>query len=70
MTAIVSSFANYAEMEDNDPTFFEFVTEELGAQEAGAGFADFGNGFEDSDYTIWVLDESISSPVDEEEDEE
>lgn len=70
MTAIVSSFANYAQMEDDDPTFFEFVTEELGAEEAGAVFAAFGNGFEDSDYTIWRLDESISTPADEEEGEE
>jgi hypothetical protein len=70
VTAIVSSYANYAEMEDDDPTFFEFVTEELGAEEAGATFGAFSNGFEDSDYTIWVLDESISTPEDEEDDEE
>lgn len=70
MTAIVSSYANYADMEEEDPTFFEFVAEELGAEEAGATFGAFGNGFEDSDYTIWVLDESISTPADEEEAEE
>ena len=70
VTAIVSSFENYADMAPEDPTFFEFVTEELGAEEAGAVFGAFGNGFDDSDYTIWYWDKTISTPEDEEEDEE
>jgi hypothetical protein len=70
MTAVVSSYANYAEMEDSDPTFFEAIVEEVGEEEAGALFGAFGNGFDDSDYTIWVLDESISTPADEEEGDE
>lgn len=66
-TMIVSSYANYAQMEDDDPTFFDFIVEELGEEEAGELFDAFGNGFDDSDYAIWKLDESISTPVDEEE---
>jgi len=60
--AIVSSYENYADMAPPEQSFFEFASEKLGAEEAGAMFSDFGNGFTDSDYTIWVRDESLSSP--------
>ena len=62
MIAIVSSYENYADMEPPEQSFFEFASEKLGAEEAGAMFSDFGNGFTDSEYTIWVRDESLSSP--------
>lgn len=67
-TALVSSYANYAEMAEGEQTFFEFAVEQLGAEEAAALFSAFGSGFDDSEYTIWKLDKSISSPEDEEED--
>lgn len=60
--AIVSSFENYADMEPPEQSFFEFASEKLGEEEAAAVFSDFGNGFTDSEYTIWVRDESLSSP--------
>ncbi len=66
MLALVSSYENYADMEPPEQTFFEFAIEKLGAEEAGAMFSDFGNGFSESDYTVWELDESLSSPSDDE----
>jgi len=59
---IVSSFENYADMEPPEQSFFEFVTEKLGEEEAGALFAQFGSGFSSSDYTVWQLDPSLSTP--------
>lgn len=64
VTALVSSFDNYADMEPPEQSFFEFAAEQLGEEEAGAMFSDFGNGFDDSDYTIWVHDPEISTPED------
>lgn len=59
---IVSSFENYADMEPPEQSFFEFLTEKLGEEEAGKLFAQFGSGFSSSDYTVWEYDESLSSP--------
>lgn len=59
---IVSSFENYAGMEPPEQSFFEFVTEQIGEEEAGALFAKFGSGFASSDYTVWQHDESLSTP--------
>lgn len=70
VTAIVSSYENYADMAPEEQSFFEFTVEKLGEVEASEMFQAFGSGFEDSDYTIWELDESISTPADEEDDEE
>ena len=66
MVMIVASKANYADMQPSEPSFFEFVTEQLGAEEAGATFAQFGAGFTGSDYTVWKYDENLSSPSDDE----
>ena len=62
MLAIVSSFENYADMEAPEPSFFEFVMEKLGEEEAGALFSQFGSGFTSSDYTVWEYDASLSTP--------
>ena len=70
MTAIASSYENYADMTPPEQSFFEYAVEQLGEEEAGEMFGEFGNGFDDSDYTIWVHDESISTPEDEVEAEE
>ena len=51
-----------ADMEPPEQSFFDFTSEKLGAEEADAMLSDFGNGFTDSDYTIWVRDEGLSSP--------
>ena len=70
ITSLVSSYDNYADMAPPEQSFFEYAAEKLGEEEAGKMFKAFGSGFEDSDYTIWKYDESISTPKDEEEDEE
>lgn len=69
-TAIVSSFENYADMAPPEQSFYEFTVEKLGEVEADEMFADFAGGFSNSDYTIWILDESISTPADEEDGED
>jgi hypothetical protein len=61
VTMIVSSHENYADMAPAEQGFFEFIAEKIGEEEAGALFAAFGSGFTDSDYTIWVLDEDLST---------
>lgn len=66
-TMIVSSFANFADMAPNEQSFGEWVTEKIGEDEADEMFEDFGGGFDDSDYTVWKLDPSISTPVDDED---
>ena len=66
MLQIVTSKKNFADFEPSKPSFFEFFTEQLGAEEAGAVFNQFGSGFTSSDYTIWRHDESLSTPSDDE----
>ena len=66
MTMIVTSFGSFADMAPPEQSFFEFVTEKLGAEEAGAVFAQFGAGFTSSDYTVWEYDKSLSSASDDE----
>jgi hypothetical protein len=59
---LVSSYVSYADMAPPEQSFFEFATEKLGEEEAAAMFSDFSSGFSGSDYTIWVRDETISTP--------
>jgi len=66
MTAVVSSFESYADMAPPEQNFFEFMIEKLGAEEAGAMFADFGSGYSGSDYTVWKLNPEMSDPADDE----
>jgi hypothetical protein len=61
-TMIVSPHANFADMAPAEQSFFELLTENIGEEEAGEVFAAFSSGFTDSDYTVWVLDEAISTP--------
>jgi hypothetical protein len=49
-----------------EPDVFGFLAEKLGAEKAGALFDEFGSGFASSDYTVWVLNEALSSPSDDE----
>ena len=65
VTMLVSSYANFSEMAPQEQSFFELLSEKMGAEEAGAVFAEFGAGFSDSDYTVWELDEDLSTPVSE-----
>jgi hypothetical protein len=61
-TAIVSSFESFADMAPPEQSFFEFLTETIGAEEAGKVFSDFGSGFTGSDYTVWVHQPELSIP--------
>ncbi len=65
--SLVSSYENYAAMEPPEPSFYEFIVEEIGQEEADAVFADFSSGFADSDHTIWVHDPDISTPQDDDD---
>jgi hypothetical protein len=62
MTMIVSSHENYADMAPPEQGFFEFLAEKIGEEGAGAIFDAFGSGFTDSDHTIWLLDDALSTP--------
>ena len=67
VTALVSSYSNYADMAPPEQSFYDFAVEKLGEVEADEMFADFNGGFDDSEYTIWRLDESLSTPADAED---
>jgi hypothetical protein len=60
--SIVSSYENYADMEPPEQSFYAFISEQIGEEEADALFAEFGSGFASSDYTVWRHDENLSSP--------
>jgi hypothetical protein len=64
-TAIVSSYENYADMEPPEQSYYDFVVEKLGEVEANELYDAWANGFDDSEYTIWRHDESLSTPADE-----
>ncbi len=65
MLMIVNSNANYAEMAPPEKSFFEVLSEHLGSEEkAQALFDKFGSGFTGSSYTIWMHDEDLSDPRD------
>ena len=66
ITQIVTSYENYADMAPTEPSFPEFVTEKLGAEEAAAVLSQFGSGFTSADVTIWKYDASLSTLSDDE----
>ena len=70
ITALVSSYENYADMAPPEESFYAFAVDKLGEVEADEMFGDFNGGFDDSDYTIWVLDEALSTPADEDDGDE
>lgn len=60
---IVSPYANFAAMEPPEQSFFEFVSEKMDSEEEVAAlFNQFGSGFSSSDYTVWMYDENLSAP--------
>ena len=65
-TVLVSSFENYADMAPPEQSFFEFMSETVGAEEAGKILSDFGSGFSSSDYTVWEHMPDLSMPYPEE----
>lgn len=58
---IVAEYDSYADMAPPEQDFFEFVSETVGAEEAGKLFADFGSGFTDSSYTVWAHRPDLST---------
>ena len=65
--AIVSPFASYADMQPPEQSLFEFIAEQMDSEEeAGALFDQFGAGFADSDYTVWVHRPDLSAKSDDE----
>ena len=51
---VVTPFSDYADMQPPEPSFFEFISEKMGSEEAaGALFDTFGSGLAGSDYTVW-----------------
>ena len=65
-TILVSSFENFADMAPPEQSFFEFMTETVGAEEAGKILSDFSSGFSSSDYTVWEHIPDLSMPYPEE----
>lgn len=61
---LVSSFASYADMEPPEQSFFEFLTDKKGAEEAAAIFGDFSSGYTGSSYSIWQLNTELSADED------
>ncbi|MEL7185246.1 MAG: hypothetical protein AAFN50_02280 [Pseudomonadota bacterium] len=60
--AVVSSYSSYAEMAPPEESFYEFIAEKLGSEEAANElFADFSKGKVKSDYTIWRYVPELSS---------
>ena len=48
-----------------EDSFWEFMSEQLGEEEAAAVFSDFASGYSDSDYTVWYRDAEMSDKGDE-----
>ena len=51
--ALVIPYENFADMEAPDPSFFEFMSEHLGAEKAAATFQKFSSSFRSSKYTLF-----------------
>lgn len=61
---VATGFADYADMEPPEQSFYEFLVEEVGADEAAATIATFSDGFSESEYTVWLHLENLSTPSD------
>lgn len=62
---VVTGFADYADMQPPEQSFYDFVVEEAGASEAAETFAAFSAGFSSSEYTVWLYLENLSAGSDE-----
>ncbi|MDX1499266.1 MAG: hypothetical protein R3176_05185 [Woeseiaceae bacterium] len=60
--AVVTPFSDYADMQPPEQSFFDFISDKMGSEEAAeALFTQFGAGFSDSDYTVWWHRPELSS---------
>jgi len=58
---LVSPMENFADMAPSDPSFYDFLSEKLGSEDAADElFAEFSSGFESSDYTVWTEREDLT----------
>lgn len=51
---IVAGFNSFADMAPPEDDFFDFLTAQVGAEEAGRLFSAFGEGYTSSSYTVWA----------------
>ncbi len=58
---LVSSYENFAAMADPEQSFMDFLSEEIGAEEAAELFKAFNSGLGESDYTVWRHQPELSS---------
>ena len=60
---LVNPYSDYADMQEPEPSFFEFVADKMGGPEkADALFTRFGSGLATADYTVWRHRETLSMP--------
>lgn len=51
---VVTPFSDYADMQPPEQSFFEFISEKMGSEEAAEElFTTFGSGLASSDFTVW-----------------
>ncbi len=62
---VVSGFADYADMQPPEQSFYDFLVDEVGADRAARIIADFNAGFARSEYTVWLHLENLSAGSDE-----
>ncbi|MDJ0941230.1 MAG: hypothetical protein QNJ00_15830 [Woeseiaceae bacterium] len=61
---IVTGFESYADMAPPEQSFAEFLSEHMDEDEMNDLFTTFGSGFSSSEYTVWRLNENLSTPGD------
>lgn len=61
VVSLVIPYSDYADMADPDTTFFEFLTEQAGAEEAGAIFERFNSAIKGSRYEIYTHRPDLST---------
>lgn len=63
MLMVASGYADYADMEPPEQSFFEFVAEHMGSEEkAEEMFMKFGSAMASSDFTVWTERTDLSTP--------
>jgi hypothetical protein len=64
--SVAVPYKDFADMAEPDPTFYEFIVEHLGEDEANAVFQSFSASFWNAEYTVWMHRKDLSMmPVEE-----
>jgi hypothetical protein len=61
---LVTSYESFADMAPPEESFFEFLTEMKGPEEATTILDAFYSGFSASDYTVWMRNAELSAAID------